>query len=97
MFLYCPLITTFRGRVGLLEKSSTLDKAVLGKSQGLASGKPQICQGSTYYTKYACGFPRRLPCLQPFLAFVRCNIISCVCISKTCQTRAATDDAIEAS
>jgi len=54
-------------------------------------------QASTYYTKYACGFPRRPPCLKPFLAFVRCNIISCVCISKTCQTRAATDDAIEAS
>src|SRR3972149_5141373 len=38
-------------------------------------------KSSTYCTKYACGFPRRPPYLKPFLAFIRCNIISCVCIS----------------
>src|SRR3990172_8727253 len=28
--------------------------------------------------KYACGFPRRPPCLKPFLAFVGCHCAKCV-------------------
>src|SRR3989304_7959794 len=35
---------------------------------------------STYYSKSACGFPRRPPCLKPFLAFVGCHIRLYICI-----------------
>src|SRR3990170_6600634 len=40
-------------------------------------------QASTYYIKYACGFPRCPPCLELFLAFVRCNIKPVIVIARS--------------